>query len=121
MSDTIYPKLNEAGCKEAQDIIDAFKKKISKAAEEAIGDLYVDVGCYIESDSWTNYRNSLLAGLKNYNNRKENRYPFNEIREQIYKEFREDIIKDLNQDLLAEIKRLEEQVKWFKEIAEKRY
>lgn len=112
--DSIYPQLNEDGQKQAQEIIDRFKTEMTKIAKEAIGELYVDIGCYIESDSWTNYRNSLMAGLKNYNNRKENRYPFDEIRAQIYKEFREDIIKDLNQDLVVEIENLKKLIEWYK-------
>lgn len=111
----LYPHLSEAGQEEAQRIIDKFKENLSKAAKEAIGDLYVDIGCYVESDSWTNYRNSLMNGLKNYNNRKEFRYPFDEIRAQIYKEFREDIIADLNQDLLKEVEELKKIIKYYQE------
>lgn len=109
----LYPNLNEKGCQEAQAIIDKFKENLSKVAKEAILELYVDIGCYIESDSWLNYRNSLMDGLKNYNNRKENRYPFDEIRKKIYEEFREDIIKDLNQDLLEEIKQLKNTIEYY--------
>ena len=117
----LYPLLNEAGQKEAEEIIEAFKKKLSKAAEEAIGDLYVNIGCYVESDSWTNYRQSLLSGLCNYSNSKEYRYDFEKIRESIYKNFREDIIKDLNQDNLKEIDRLKEALKFERECRERRY
>ena len=97
----LYPSLPEDGEKEAQSLIDRFKEDMKKAANECIGDFYCDVATHIESDSWTNYRNAIMDGFKNYNTRKvQAKYDFKQIRAEIYKEFREDIIKDLNQDLL---------------------
>jgi hypothetical protein len=107
----LYPELSEEGCQEAQILIDRFKNQLKKAADEIIGDLYVDVPAYIESDSWTNFRNTLMAGFKNYGNRKiQGDYDFKEIRAQIYKDFREEIIEDLNQDNLKKIEELEKEV-----------
>ncbi len=112
-----YPKLPEAGKEEAQLIIDGFKKKLVEAAEEAISNLYCDIVVHIESDSWTNYRNDMMEGFKDYNNRKvQGQHDFKAIRQQIYKDFRSDIIKDLDQDNLEKIKGLEEQLKWEKEL-----
>lgn len=115
MNMALYPELNEEGQKQSQIIIDFFKEKLVKVAQEAISQLYMDIGCYIESDSWTNYRNSLMDGLKNYNNRKDHHYPYDEIRKQIFKEFREDIIKDLNQDLLKEVEELKKTIKYYQD------
>ena len=103
----LSPTLSEAGAEEAQALIDDFKVQITKAAEEAVSKLYTDVAPHIESDSWTNYRNELMEGFKNYDNRKiQGEFDFKAIRKQIYIDFREDIIADLNQDLVEEIESL---------------
>jgi len=107
----LYPGLSEDGAKLAQSIIDEFKKELVKVATGAIDELYVDVAAYIESDSWTNYRNHLMNGLSNYNNReKQGDYDFKKIRQAIYEEFREDIINDLNQDLVKEVEDLKKHI-----------
>lgn len=99
----LYPELSEIGKQESQNLIDQFKEKLKKVADEVIGDLYIDIPCYIESDSWSNFRNQIMNGFKNYDNKlKQNEFDFKEIRQQIFKEFREDIIKDLNSDLVKE-------------------
>ena len=104
----LYPELSEAGREEAQRLIDKFKKKMKEAADEVLGELYVDVACFIESDSWTNFRNALLDGLRGYKNRKvQAGYDFKKIREKIYFEYRDEIIKDLDQDNLKKIAELE--------------
>ncbi|MES0445033.1 MAG: hypothetical protein ABUJ92_00670 [Desulfobacterales bacterium] len=109
----LFPELPEGGAEEAQVLINKFKESLSKAADEAIGDLYCDIVPHIESDSWTNYRNFLMNGLRNYNNRTiQSPYDFKEIRQAIYKEFREDIIGDLNQDMVKEIANLKEQLEF---------
>ena len=113
--DNFYPLLPEEGKKEAQSLINAFKDKLKRVADEVIGDLYCDVSCYIESDNWLNFRNQLLEGFKNYGNSKiHNMYDFKKIRQSILKNHREDIIKDLNQDMLEEIERLKECIKSLK-------
>ena len=107
----LFPTLNEAGAQEAQALIDDFKTQITKAAEEAVGKLYTDVVPHIESASWTNYRNELMEGLRNYNNRKvQGEFDFKAIRRQIYIDFREDIIADLNSDLVEEIESLKQTI-----------
>lgn len=99
----LYPEISEIGKQESQKFIDQFKEKLKKVAEEVIGELYIDIPCYIESDSWSNFRNQIMDGFKNYNTRlKQNKFDFKEIRQQIFKEYRDDIIKDLNQDLIKE-------------------
>ena len=105
----LFPRLSEAGAKEAQQLIDKFKEKLKSAADEVLSEMYCEVIHDIESDSWCNFRNDLLDGFKNYDNRKiQNRYDFKKIRQAILKEHREDIIKDLNQDMVDEIKELKE-------------
>jgi hypothetical protein len=111
----LYPELPEGGAEEAQRLIDKFKTEMKKVADEVIGDFYCDVACHIESDSWTNYQNALMDGLKNYNNRKiQSPYVFKDIRQAILREHREDIIADLNQDMLKEIENLKEQLEFLR-------
>lgn len=118
----LYPKLSEEGEKEAQLLLDSFKEKLKKIADEVLGNLYCDVACYIESDSWTNFRNELLDGLRNYNNRKiQGEYDFEKIRQSLYKEFRDDIINDLNQDLVKENEQLKKQIENLSESLRSRY
>ena len=107
----LYPELPESAREEAQALIDDFKKKLVDAAKEAISNLYTDVMVHIESDSWMNYRNEMMKGFKDYNNRKvQGEFDFKAIRKQIYKDFRADIINDLNQDMVDEIQALKTQL-----------
>ena len=107
----LYPKLSEEGKKEAQLIIDDFKENLKKVAKEAISAFYCDVAMYIESDSWTNFRNELLDGFRDYNNRKiQGEYDFKKIRQAIYREYRDEIIKDLNRDLVEENEELKKTI-----------
>jgi len=107
----LYPRLSKAGEEEAQLLIDNFKKKIAKVAEETIESLYCDIAPHIESDSWGNFRNEIMDGYRNYDNRKiQNEYDFKIIRESILKNHREDIIKDLDQDMLKEIDNLKKTI-----------
>jgi len=112
----LFPELPEEGNKEAQLLIDKFKEKLSKVAESIIGDFYCDVACYIQSDSWANFRNELLDGFQNYDNRKiQGEYDFKKIRQAIFKEHRDELIKDLNQDMVEKIATLEKHIEIMKE------
>lgn len=112
----LYPPLSEEAAEEAQQLIESFKEKLKIVAEEVIDDLYKDVVYYINSDSWRNFRNELMDGFRNYNNRKiQGQYDFKLIRKQIFEDFKDDIIKDLDQDNLETIKQLQERVKQLEE------
>jgi hypothetical protein len=114
-----YPDLSEEGKKEAQLLIDAFKKNLKKGADEVIGNFYSNILGYIESDSWQNFRNEIMAGFKNYDNRKiQCAWDFKEIRAQIFKEYREEIIKDLDNDIWEENVQLRERIKLMDEMNE---
>jgi len=118
----LYPELPPEGAEEAQRLVEKFKGQLKKAAEEVLGQLYCDVAVHIESDSWTNFRNVLLAGFRNYNNRHiQSKYDFKEIRQAILKEFRDEIIADLNQDMVEEIERLKEQIERQRKFDSGRY
>jgi len=113
---TLYPKLSEEAQKEAEALFVDFKNKMEKIAKEVLSELYTDIALYIESDSWTNFRNELLDGLQNYNNRKiGHMYDFKKIRQAIFQEYRGDIIADLNQDLVEENKKLKEEIERLRE------
>lgn len=107
----LYPELSEDAQKEAVKLIESFKENLKKAAEEAIGNLYVDVMPYIESDTWSNFRGQVVDGFRNYNNSKiQAKYDFKQIRQKIYEEYRDEIIEDLNKDLVEENKNLKETI-----------
>lgn len=107
----LFPELSKKGIDEAQALIDKFKHQLIKVSEEVIGDLYVGIGSYIESDAWSNMRNDMMDGFKNYETRlSQNAYDFKDIRKKIYEEYREEIIKDLNSDLLEEIEGLKDEI-----------
>ena len=99
----LYPELSEEGKNEAQLLVDEFKKKLTDAANDVISKLYCDTLLYIESDSWSNFRNEIIEGFQDYNNRKiQNQYDFKKIRTEIFKQFKTDIIKDLDKDIYEE-------------------
>ena len=82
----LYPTLSEPGKEEAQKLIDQFKVDLTNAADEVLGKMYCDVIPHIESDSWTNYRNAMMDGFRNYDNRMvQGEHDFKDIRAEIYK------------------------------------
>lgn len=118
----LFPELHEEGKKEAEAVIEKFKKKFKAVAEECLGEIYMGIPDYIETDSWTNFRNSLMSGFRNYGNRKiQGEYDFAEIRRQIFYQFREEITKDLDQDNLVRIAQLEKEVKELRERLEREW
>lgn len=109
--DNFYPELSPDGRKAAQALIDGFKLKMQKVAEDVLADLYTDVATHIESDSWTNYRNKLLSAMCGYGEASTRYgYDFKSIRQGLLRDFRAEIIADLNQDALEEIERLKKHV-----------
>ena len=114
-----YPQLSEDGKRQFEAVIQAAKDEIAKAAENAIGDLYTDIGMWIESDAWANVRNHIMDSLRNYNqgSDRDNR----EIRKAILMENRDQIINDLNQDLVEENEKLKEDLRREREYSAQRY
>lgn len=108
----MYPKLSEIGKIETQAMVEHFKSKMRILANEIISEVYCDIPDYIESDSWANFRNTLLSGLCDYRNKEKYRYDFQKIRQAIYAENKEEISKDLNQDLLEEIESLKKSLEY---------
>ena len=114
----LYPTLEPEAQAEAQALMDSFKEKMLKLCQETLGELYCDVSAYIESDHWTNYRNDLLAGLRNYGNRKvQASHDFAKIRRAIYEAYRAEIVADLNADLVAEVEQLKKELEREREFS----
>jgi len=104
------PKLTEEGKIEAALLVKKIVENIKKELDD--NSFYCDIPLYIESDSWNNFTNSLLEGLKDYSSAKViHAYDFKKIREVMLRDFRDEIINDLNQDHLIEIKVLKERIK----------
>ena len=112
-----FPELPEAAAIEAQELLNRFKEEMRKVGNEVISDFYCDVMPYIESDTWTNFRNELLDGFRDYDNSKiQGKYDFTQIRQAIYKAHKDEIVKDLNQDMIKEIASLNEQLEFQRSI-----
>ena len=104
-------KLPEMAIVEAGILLDRFKKKLAGICEDVMGDLYVNIIPYIESDSWCNFRNQVVSELQGYSKVKlASEYDFALIRKAILKHHRDDIIKDLNKDMLEEIEGLKKEI-----------
>jgi len=107
----LYPKLKECGAQEAQALMDEFKKKMESIVKEILSHLYCDVAMYIESASWSNFRNEILQGFSKYGNRKlQADYDFAKIRQTIFEEHREEIIKEIEQDIVKENETLKKDI-----------
>lgn len=113
----LFPVLSEEAKKEAVLLIEEFQNALSMKANEVISKLYTDIIPYIESDSWTNFRNELLAGFCNWNNKKiQAAYDFNKIRKQIFIQFRDEIMKEMPEELVAENKELKGRIAHLEEF-----
>lgn len=79
-----------------------------------LNNIYTDVVPWVESDSWSNYRNSIINSLTDYSSLSRNEkhsHIWKTIRKKILDENREEIINDLNQDFLEEIEELKKENK----------
>lgn len=101
-------RLSPEGEKEFEQYIELAKTKMRKACEEILGEIYIKLPDWIESDSWMNFRNTAFDALRDYP--KLNKYDAQKIRESILANHREQIIADLNQDNLTQIKHLEDRI-----------
>ena len=112
--EVFYPELSEQGAKQAVELIEKFKTELSisaaKIAEEAISGLYTELMPFIESDSWSNFKTSIVNSLSNYDNKDIYPYDFQRIRAAIFKQHKDEILKDLNQDLVKENEMLKKQL-----------
>ena len=119
--EVFYPELPEEGTKEAQVLINKFINDLKKSANDAIDKLYCATLPHIESDSWSNFRNDIMSGYKDYKNKIHREYDFKDIRQKIFEEHREEIIKDLNQDLVKENEDLKKTIRHLQELRSKTF
>lgn len=109
-----YPELTEQGKKEAGILIKEFEEKLRVVAQQVISEctskFYTNIIAYVESDTWSNFRNTIVNALSDYNNKSDATYDFSRIRKAIYEEHKEEIVKDLNQDLVEKVKALEQYI-----------
>ncbi len=102
--------------------MDEFKKKMLEICKDVLTLLYCDVAMYIESDSWSNFRNELLRGFSTYGNRKlQADYDFAKIRQTIFEEHREEIIKEVKEDIVKENESLKKQLECERSFNRNRY
>lgn len=107
MSDVTYDA--EKLANEATLAIEGFKSQMKDIAEQAIGNLYVNVIPYLETDAWTNYRESLRLDL-------EHEYKFSTFRQDwatnfrraVFVENRDEMADLISADILKRIKHLED-------------
>ena len=94
---------------EAQSFIDSFKVKMKAIAEETLGELYSKVMPYIETDTWTNYREALRMELEHeYKYSKFKKDWATSFRRAVFVENREEISNLIGQDIIKRIKFLED-------------
>lgn len=94
---------------EGQAFIDRFRAKMEKIAEETLGQIYSNVMPYIETDTWTNYREELRLELEHeYKYSKFKETWASNFRRAVFVENREEISKLISQDILNRIKHLED-------------
>lgn len=106
------PRLIEPASQELEKLIAEVKSRLLAEIEIGIRSIYTDLGVYVESDAWQNYRNDLKQQLA-YDNgilKDDNGWARN-VRLKIFQENREELVKKVNQDLASKVKELEERVK----------
>ena len=94
---------------QAQEQINKFRFQIQKIAEECLGEIYANITPYIETDTWTNYREALRIELQHeykYSNFKQDWAV--DFRRAVFVENREEISKLIEADILKRIKNLED-------------
>lgn len=107
MSDVKYDQ--EKLVAEGGAFIEKFRSRMKAIADETFGELYVNLMPYLETDTWTNYREALRLEL-------EHEYKFSNFKQDwatnfrraVFVENREEISKHIEQDILKRIKHLED-------------
>lgn len=95
--------------KDAQEFMDKYRVKMKDISDEILGELYVNILPYVETDSWTNYRESLRIDLEHeYKFRKFKEPWATNFRRAIFVENRDEISKLISEDILNRIKHLED-------------
>lgn len=101
----------------AQSFMDSWRSRMREISEETLGEIYVKILPYIETDSWTNYREALRVEL-------EHEYKFSSFkkdwatnfRRAVFVENREELAALISGDILARIKHLEDCKQEFEQL-----
>ena len=113
-----YPELSEAGKKEAEQFIDRFKSKMKDVCEEVLGEVYVDLMPWIETDSWQNYRNAVQHAVEReyFSKPKEllesEEYWAQKCRAAFYREYKDELVNARVRDLEKEVEKYKE---WYQQ------
>lgn len=94
---------------QAQEYINKFRLQMKSIAEDTIGELYCNIMPYMETDTWTNYREALRIELEHeykYSNFKQDWAKA--FRRAVFVENREEISKLIESDILKRIQHLED-------------
>jgi predicted nucleotidyltransferase len=95
--------------KDAQEFMDKYRVKMKDISDEILGELYVNILPYIETDSWINYREALRIDLEHEYKFKKYKEPWaTNLRRAIFVENRDEVSKLISEDILNRIKHLED-------------
>lgn len=95
--------------KEAQEYIDVFRLRMKDIADETLGELYCKIIPYVDTDTWTNYREALRIELEHEYMFSKFKQPWaTNFRRAVFVENREEISKLISEDILKRIKELED-------------
>ena len=95
--------------KDSQEFMDKFRSRMKDIADETLGELYVNILPYVDTDSWTNYREALRIDLEHeYKFRKFKEPWATNLRRAIFVENREELSNLISDDILKRIKHLED-------------
>lgn len=111
MSKSIYDiELPEKAKEEMQELLNAFKDEAVKKLTDSLRDVYTDIGLYIETDSWINYRHELQRAMESDQEWLRESHFGKKFRATILREHKDTLISLINSDLLREVKELKEQI-----------
>lgn len=109
----MHPRLSEQGEAEAQRVMDGFRDRMRKVASDTLDELYHDVGGYIESDSWCNFRNQFASAFRRLDRNFLGKYNLRDMAEAIAKEFPSEIAKLIDEHNVEKIAKLEDEIKYW--------
>ena len=103
--------LTDEAKQEAEQLLSMFTEKMQGIAEEIIGDVYVKLMPYIDTDTWSNVRNQFIDDLRHYPQLcNHHAYDIKAIRRKMLDEYRDEIVNDIITDLQDENKRLNNRI-----------
>lgn len=107
--------LNVAFAKAQQDMVDSFKKQLTKVAEEAISTIYTDTSLHAVNDAQINFRNQFRDEIrKEFESEIKSKYSYfswaYDMRMLLLKNHKEEISNKIIEDLQDRVKSLEDHI-----------